>query len=197
MPVNVNFILFGNFETLDVFGPAEVLGRVPEYDLRFNSLSGGLIRSAQSAEIMTQPLDKIDEGGIVVIPGGQGTRQLADEAGFIGKLRAIAGKASWVLTVCTGSGLLAKTGLLDGMAATGNKMAFEWVKSTGRKVRWRKRARWVADGKYYTSSGISAGLDMALGFVSDRFGETRARDLAGVMEYSWSADKDSDPFAVL
>ncbi|MDR1084609.1 MAG: DJ-1/PfpI family protein [Deltaproteobacteria bacterium] len=195
--MNVNFILFDNFETLDLFGPAEVLGRMPEYSLRFNSLSGGLIKSAQAAEIMTRPSDEIEEGGIVVIPGGQGTRQLADEAGFIGKLKTVAGKASWVLTVCTGSGLLAKTGLLDGMAATGNKIAFEWVKSTGREVRWQKRARWVADGKYYTSSGISAGIDMALGFISDRFGETRAKDLARVMEYSWSADKDSDPFAVL
>jgi transcriptional regulator GlxA family with amidase domain len=51
--------------------------------------------------------------------------------------------------------------------------------------------------KYYTSSGISAGIDMSLGFIADRFGEERAKEIARKMEYKWENDKENDPFAVI
>lgn len=58
-----------------------------------------------------------------------------------------------------------------------------------------EKARWVADRKYYTSSGISAGIDMTLGFVSDRFGKDKAIKIANDMEYIWNDDCTNDIFA--
>ena len=124
-----------------------------------------------------------------------GTRPLVKDKAFLARLKEKAEGAEYVLTVCTGSALLAGTGLLDGRKATSNKMAFEWVKSCGEKVLWQPSARWTADGKYYTASGVSAGIDMALGFMWDRFGAEKARTIARNTEYVWNSDPEKDPFA--
>jgi transcriptional regulator GlxA family with amidase domain len=138
----------------------------------------------------------MDPEGALLIPGGMGTRSLVDDEGFIGKLALPAGKAPFVLTVCTGSALLAKTGLLDGRNATSNKKAFPWVQSTRPEVNWIKRARWVVDDKFYTSSGVSAGIDMALGFVKDIHGPRKAHEIRDTIEYVWNEDSTVDPFAL-
>ena len=99
-----------------------------------------------------------------------------------------------MLTVCTGTSLLARTGLLDGKKATSNKKAFEWVKTNGKDVLWNERARWTVDGKYYTSSGVTAGMDMTLGFLEERHGIELALRIATDIEYLWIQDKDNDLF---
>lgn len=76
-----------------------------------------------------------------------------------------------------------------------NKNAMEWVHSANPNVCWMNRARWVVDQKYYTASGISAGIDMALGFIADRFGNRRAEEIAKSLEYVWNSDPDEDPFS--
>jgi putative intracellular protease/amidase len=191
--MDINCLLFDNFETLDLFGPVEVLGKVKECRIRYFSIGGGEIVNGDNIRIITENIDKIENYDVFLIPGGKGTRTLVDDNKFIRKLKAIAEKSLWCLTICTGSALLAKTGLLDGSEATSNKTAFEWVKTNGERVKWRYEARWVADKKYYTSSGISAGIDMSLGFISDRFGEERAKETAKRMEYEWN--KPATPFS--
>lgn len=193
--MKVNVVLFPDFETLDAFGAAEILSRVGEYGLRFFSASGGLVVSRQGVRVATEKQSDADFAGILLVPGGHGTRSLVKDADFIGQLAGAAEKSQYCLTVCTGSALLAKTGLLDGRRATSNKKAMDWVKSVGPRVAWVDCARWVVDGKFYTSSGVSAGIDMALGFVSDRFGPERAESIADGIEYLWNSDRDSDPFA--
>lgn len=102
-----------------------------------------------------------------------------------------------MLTVCTGSLLVAKTGLLNGRKATSKKKALPMVMKTVPQVnRQKKKARWVVDGRFYTSSGISAGMDMALGFIADRYGEEEAQRIAGFTEYRRIADPSDDPFAI-
>lgn len=102
-----------------------------------------------------------------------------------------------MLTVCTGSLLVAKTGLLNGRKATSNKKALPMVMKTVPQVnRQKKKARRVVDGRFYTSSGISAGMDMALGFIADRYGEEEAQRIAGFTEYRRIADPSDDPFAI-
>lgn len=81
-------------------------------------------------------------------------------------LKHLAEESHFCLSICTGSALLAKCGVLNNIKATSNKKALEWVKQTNENVIWIDKARWVVDGKFYTSSGVSAGMDMALGFVS-------------------------------
>lgn len=193
--MDINILLFSDFETLDAFGPVEILGRVEEYRLRYFSIDGGIISSKQGTEIVTEKLENMDFGGILLIPGGQGTRSLINDKIFIEKLASIVTKSKYCLTVCTGAALIAKTNLLNGRKATSNKKAFEWVKSLNTNVLWIKHARWVVDDKFYTSSGVSAGIDMALGFVADTIGLERANNIAESVEYIWNSDKDKDSFA--
>ena len=69
--------------------------------------------------------------------------------------------------------------------------------STSNKVNWIQKARWVVDGKFYTSSGVSAGMDMALGFISDQYGLASAKQIALDIEYLWNDDKDEDIFSTV
>lgn len=90
---------------------------------------------------------------------------------------------------------MAKTGLLDRNSATSNKRSLEWVMESSDKVKWVRKARLVVDGKYYTSSGVSADIDMALGFVSDIKEFEIARQIAHRIEYYWPQDKEIDQFS--
>ncbi len=196
MPTRFAVILFDRFETLDVFGPVEIVGALPEkYAVEFYSAEGGLVRSTQNVRTETLPMSDIGGDYLLFVPGGMGTRTLVNDAAFVDALTTLARNAKLVLTVCTGSGLLAKTGLLKGLRATTNKRAFEWAASNDREVRWLKKARWVRDGKFYTSSGVSAGMDMALGFLADAEGRAVAEEIARNIEYLWNDDQENDPFA--
>lgn len=197
--MNFDVILFDDFETLDAMGPVEVIGCLKKflekfYNINFYSQNGGLITSSQQTQIQTRPLSEIKEVHTILIPGGMGIRKEVANSELIQMINDLSIKAKYVLTVCTGSALLAKTGLLDGLKATSNKISFDWVVEQRREVEWQRKARWVTDGKFYTSSGISAGTDMALGFVNDTMGEKTARITAKIMEYVWNTDKDNDPF---
>lgn len=192
--MDINILLFHDFETLDAFGPVEIFSRIDEYRLRFLSAEGGMIQSRQGTAIATESVGEADHTGILLVPGGQGTRSLVNDTDFTDILRRVADRSAYCLTVCTGSALLAKTGLLDCRKATSNKRAFDWVRSVNTKVDWVSCARWVVDGKFYTSSGVSAGMDMSLGFIRDRFGNDTAEKIADGIEYLWNSDKESDPF---
>ena len=101
------------------------------------------------------------------------------------------------MSVCTGSALLAKAGLLDGLAATSNKMFFDLARSQGDLVEWQESARWVDAGQYVTSSGVSAGTDMALAVIERLFGAELAAQVVNYTEYQWHRQADEDPFAQL
>jgi transcriptional regulator GlxA family with amidase domain len=192
-----NIFLFEQFETLDAFGPAEIIGKLPdEYKLDCFSLKGGVVTSSQNLRVCTRPAKEIAGGGILLIPGGMGTRELVADETFIETLFGLARGSEYVLSVCTGAALLSKTGLLDGKKATTNKRAFHWVCSQNARVDWQKSARWTVDGNIYTASGISAGMDMALGFVAQMHGKDQAGDLAARIEYIWNDNKEKDPFAL-
>ncbi|WP_201576794.1 DJ-1/PfpI family protein [Psychrobacter immobilis] len=189
-------LLFDDFETLDLFGPIEMFGCLPEhYRLQFASLSGGIIRSKHGVAMQTVAVTELAyQTDIVLMVGGMGTRQQVYHKPFLQALRALVEHADWALSVCTGSALLAKAGVLDGKRATSNKLSWQWVISQSDKVDWVEQARWVVDGKFYTSSGVSAGMDMALGFITDRHDIERARQIAHYTEYRWQENSDIDDF---
>jgi putative intracellular protease/amidase len=193
--MNINIMLFDNFETLDIFGPVEILSRETKHVLKYYSLNGGMVTSAQGLRVETENINTADDNGILVLPGGRGTRNLVNDKDFLSTLKEIGEQAIFCLSICTGSALFAKAGLLDGREATSNKKAIAWVMSTSNKVKWLKKARWVVDGKFYTSSGVSAGMDMSLGFIRDQYGLDNAEQIARDIEYIWNADKDEDMFA--
>lgn len=192
---NIGILLFNNFETLDVFGPVEIFGRLKDlYHIEFYSLEGGIVTSSQNVKILTQKLSEKDQFDIFLIPGGMGTRKEVGHEQMISTISGISASSAHVLTVCTGSALLAKTGQINGLSATSNKRSFDWVVSQGAKVNWIKKARWTVDGKYYTSSGVSAGMDMTLGFIRDIHGIDLARKIAYEIEYTWQENKEVDEF---
>lgn len=194
--MQVAILLFDDFETLDVFGPVEILGRLQHhYQVSFYSAFGGLVNNTHGISILTKKLDEIKDGtDLFLVPGGHGTRPAVNDIALIDNIRQISAGSQYVLSVCTGSALLAKAGLLDGRNATSNKRAFDWVISQSEKVHWIKKARWVKDGKFYTSAGVSAGMDMTLGFLSDLHGIEFARKVAFEIEYTWVEDRDHDHF---
>jgi len=194
--MTVAVLLFEDFETLDVFGPVEILGRLKDkFQVSFYSISGGLIKNSHGVSILTENMEEIRDGvDIFLIPGGHGTRKEVDNILLIDKIRGISLASKFVFTVCTGSALLAKTGLLNARNATSNKRAFDWVTTQGENVNWIRKARWTKDEKYYTSAGVSAGMDMTLGFLSDIHGIEFARKVAFEIEYNWVEDMNDDNF---
>lgn len=189
-------LVFDDFETLDLFGPIQMFGCLPEhYRIQFASMTGGLIRNHHNVAIETVALtDLTSQTDILLIVGGMGTRQLIEDVAFLQILAAMANHATWVLSVCTGSALLAKSGVLDGKRATSNKLAWQWVTTQSDHVQWLPQARWVVDGKFYTSSGVSAGMDMTLGFIADRQSMDVARQVAHYCEYQWQNNSGLDDF---
>ena len=132
---------------------------------------------------------------MLLIPGGWGENTRVDVKPYLDWIRSAAERAEYVLTVCTGAALLASTGFLDGRAATTNKALYRWATSKGPRARWVAEARWVQDGKVFTSSGVSAGIDMALAALAAMEGMQVAEAVAKGCEYRWEKNAKSDPFA--
>ncbi|MEO1367421.1 MAG: DJ-1/PfpI family protein, partial [Acidobacteriota bacterium] len=79
---------------------------------------------------------------------------------------------------------------------TSNKLHFHRARESRGAVDWIEKARWVDDGDVVTSSGVSAGMDMALHVVSRLFGVEQAEQIATWTEYVWNRDPGNDPFVV-
>lgn len=193
----VDVVLFDRFELLDVFGPLELYGAMRDrFAIRLIGPAGGPVASAQGPAVVADyGYADAPVPGMVLVPGGIGTRTLVEDRGFCEWLTAWAAEAELVTSVCTGSAVLAAAGLLDGYRATSNKRSFDWVVSQGPKVEWVARARWVQDRDRWTSSGVAAGMDMTLAVIAGLHGEPLAGDLAEAVEYEWHRDPAWDPFA--
>ena len=189
-------LVFDDFETLDLFGPIELFGSLPnDFRIQFASMKGGIIHNHHGVALQTVAVAELaQQTNILLVVGGKGTRPLINDSNFLHTLITLADNADWVLSVCTGSALLAKAGILDHKRATSNKRAWQWVTEQSTAVHWVKQARWVVDGKFYTSSGVTAGMDMALGFIADRHGLDSAKAVADYTEYRWQEDSRLDDF---
>ena len=194
---SIGVVLFPEFELLDVFGPLEMFGMAPEsFDIPIAAARGGDVASKQGPRsVVEHAFDEAPQYDILLVPGGRGTRQEVDNANLLEWLRRQSEGAELVTSVCTGSALLARAGILDGVRATTNKRSFEWATSQGENVRWEKEARWVEDGKFFTSSGVSAGMDMSLAVIDRLLGHETAEQIAIWTEYEWHQQPGWDPFA--
>jgi len=172
----IGALLFEGFELLDVFGPLEAWGMLASagrWKVVTTAAGTGSVASAQGpravADYALVECPKLD---VILVPGGPGTRrEVSHEA------------------------LLARAGLLDGRRATTNKAVFGWVAEQGPAVQWIKEARWVEDGPFVTSSGVSAGIDMTLAVIARLVSKEVAEGIAVRMEYDWHRDASWDPFA--
>jgi transcriptional regulator GlxA family with amidase domain len=193
----LGIVLYPKFELLDVYGPAEMFGNLkPKLRVVMVAAAAGPVASAQGPRVVADyGFGDCPELDLVLVPGGYGTLTELKNEKLHDWLRQRAAKAEIMMSVCSGSALLAKAGLLDGRRATSNKQYFGIAVGAGPKVQWVKEARWVDDGDRVTSSGVSAGTDMALHVVARLFGQETAEKLAEGTEYQWHRDADKDPFA--
>jgi len=196
-PIQIGAVLFEGFELLDFYGPLEMFGLL-ENEARIAVVAEkiGAVKSSGGPNGMADATLADSSGfDVLLVPGGIGTRKQIANAPFLTELKRLAEASRIVATVCTGSFLLARTGLLDGHKATSNKRVFQLVKSNAPRVNWMAKARWVEDGKYFTSSGVSAGMDMTLAVIAKLRGREKSLEIASRAEYEWHEDRSWDPFA--
>lgn len=190
-------LFYPAWEMLDTCGPLEIFGNLQGMvEVVTVAQHAGPVTSVQGPAIVaTYGFDDCPPLDLLLIPGGLGTRAEIDNPAMIDWLRRVVPRCEVTMTVCTGTALLARAGLLDGRRATTNKMFFQWVADQGPRVEWIKVARWVDDGDIVTASGVSAGIDMALAVVARLFGPELSDNLAIATEYDWHRDANWDPFA--
>ena len=205
-------LLFQAFELLDVFGPLDalqILSRKYRMDLSLISSSSTLdpvstrprapgmnpMNSTFFQSVLpTHTIKDAPDLDVLIIPGGLGTRA-PDLNATIDYIRTTYPKLQYLITVCTGAGLAAQAGVLDSRRATTNKGSWANTVALGPKVKWEGHARWTVDGNIWTSSGISAGIDVTFAFIQHVYGDDEATDLANLMEYERHQDPKRDPFA--
>ncbi|MDH3691947.1 MAG: DJ-1/PfpI family protein [Gammaproteobacteria bacterium] len=198
-PMKVGVVLFEGFELLDIFGPLEMFGMLPgQFNIHLVVEGSNPVASAQGPRsVIDDSFASAKQYDILLVPGGPGARTEVNNPTILDWLRHASQISTFVTSVCTGSALLAKSDVLDGRRATTNKYAFNWVTTQGEKVRWIYEARWIEDGKFFTSSGVSAGMDMTLGLIERILGRESSEQLVNCAEYEWHSDSSRDPFAVL
>lgn len=190
-------LVFPGFETLDYFGPMEMLGGFgKETEIITVAKGRDPVPSVHGQRIM---IDKTtaekNDYDLLFIPGGDSALNEAKDEELLQWIRETSANAERVMAVCTGTVLLGIAGVLDGRKATTNKLDFTRTVPLAPNVDWVKEARWVEDGKFFTSSGVSAGMDMALAVMADLFGMAMADRIAVGCEYEWHKDSSRDPFA--
>ncbi|MEM8749189.1 MAG: DJ-1/PfpI family protein [Pseudomonadota bacterium] len=190
-------LVFPEFQTLDFFGPIEMLaGFRDEIELVTVANEAGPVPSRHGQRIVVDKLiSEKSDYDLLFIPGGDSALIAAEDEELMQWVRDVSVGAERVFAVCTGTILLGMTGLLDGRRATTNKQDFTSTVHLAPNVEWVKKARWVEDGKFFTSSGVSAGMDMALAVAESLFGRDKADEMAEGSEYTWHSDPDWDPFA--
>nr|QGV12923.1 class I glutamine amidotransferase-like protein [Auricularia cornea] len=211
--LTVAVCFFPDAQLLDFAGPLDVLGALdaartilsppPSQLLKFTYVGPDRLvtptagprvaMDATYAELVA--LENATQFDVVLVPGGWGTTPRIVPPDLLRFLQQQAPGAKYVMSVCTGAWLLAQAGLLDGKHATTNKALFDVVTSrSSSHIEWVHHARWVVDGKFWTSSGVTAGLDMTFAWVSQLVGQDVADQIAGVIEHTPLA-QDDDVFA--
>ncbi|KAI9741794.1 MAG: hypothetical protein M1834_000180 [Cirrosporium novae-zelandiae] len=212
LSINYGMVLFPGFQALDVFGPLDALNllsskaqvklsliahskdpvsTMPPSDIHRNPTNS----SCSQSIIPTHTFKNAPPLDVLIVPGGLGTRVEENIKPIVDFVKQRYPELSYLISVCTGAGILAKAGILDGRRATTNKMAFEEIKSWRTEVKWVPAARWVVDGNIYTAAGISAGIDTTLAFIQNIYGEALAEKIANEMEYDRHIDPSWDPFS--
>ncbi|UUY04389.1 GlxA family transcriptional regulator [Svornostia abyssi] len=173
-------------QPLDAIGPVEVFhtaslvrGRTPAYAIEVVTPGGGVVTTRSGLRLLADPLPQdtttIDT---LLIAGGEGTRAAARDDDLLAWVRTVAATARRTTSVCTGSFVLAATGLLDGRRATTHWMWCDLLQRSFPAVAVEPDPIYVRDGKLWTSAGVTAGMDLALALVEDDLGPEIALEVA-------------------
>jgi transcriptional regulator GlxA family with amidase domain len=175
-------VIYQGMTQLDFTAPHTVFSRIPNSETIVASLGGGAVGADGGLTFAgTTPIAEVDRCDLLFFPGGVSATEVASDAAFMGEAKRLASGARYLTSVCTGSLILAATGLLKGRRA-----ACHWA--------WRDMlslfdvipdpARVVRDGDIITAGGVTSGIDFALVVAAELAGETFAQALQLNLEYA-------------
>lgn len=179
--MNIAIVLYDGVTALDFVGPSDILSRWPGAKIHFVASSDEPLRTDSGLPIRrTHDLDDLETPDLLLVPGS--TRPLAPLADERLKawVRVAASSASWTTSVCTGAGVLAAAGVLDGKRATTHWAFRDALAAMGAEV---VPERIVIDGHIATAAGVSAGIDLALALTARVHGDDLAQVLQLAIEY--------------
>lgn len=181
--MKIAIVLFDRFTALDAVGPYEVFNMLPEAETVFVAEQTGPVRNQSGNLALTADatLGEVGRPDIVVVPGGPGQQAQMTDGPLHEWLRSVDKTSTWTTSVCTGSLILAATGLLTGRRATSHWMALGELEPHGVTP---VNERVVFDGKYVTAAGVSSGIDMALSLVGRLAGDEAAQTIQLMIEYA-------------
>ncbi len=197
IPLIVGILIFDDVEILDVAGPFEVFAVTrlnDEQQLQQSSPFKVYLISETNKQIIAigglrftpdVTINNCPELDLLIIPGGWGTRKESKNKILVKWIGNQFTKDRLIASVCTGSCLLGKAGLLDGRNATTHWLAFDFLQESAPQARILKNVRFTLTEPIFTSAGISAGIDLALRIVSHFFGIEVGQATARQMEYPY------------
>jgi cyclohexyl-isocyanide hydratase len=183
--MQVNIILVPEMVQLDITGPYEVLARVSNWNIDLVAESLNPVKTDRGLVILpTQTRQSAKPSDLLVVPGGAGIDIAMLDTSWVDYVRKEATSARHVFGICTGAFLLAAAGVLKGRLAGAHWQARDLLSQVGVIP---SDERIVIDGKFYTSGGVTSGIDAALKVVADIEGINTAQKIQLAMEY------DPDP----
>lgn len=179
----MGFVVFDGVTLLDVSGPGEVLHQAVLAGHAYTPVlisprggavatSSGLVLAGTTAAADVGPLDT------VVVAGAERLTEPVLDGELLSVVGTLAGQAARVASVCTGAFVLAELGLLDGRKATTHWRHAAAFARRYPRVQVEPDVIHVRDGRYITSAGITAGIDLALSLVEEDHGADVARGIA-------------------
>lgn len=196
----VGILIFPDVEVLDFCGPFEVFSvtrtdetrrreELSPYDVRLVADRAGQVVATGGLKVIADHgLEDCPALDMLVVPGGWGTRPALQDERLLGWIAARGKQVPTLASVCTGSMLLGKVGLLDGLRATTHWKSLTWMRESYPAVAVVEDEHVVQDGRVFTSAGISAGIDLALRIVARDHGDAIAQATARHMEYPFPTD---------
>jgi putative intracellular protease/amidase len=183
----VAMLMFDGVQIIDYAAPYEVFSQVG-FTVYTVSREGKMVTAAQGLKSQVDhSYASAPQADIVVVPGGDVHHIEHDEA-TLAWLRKQASAADHVMSVCTGSFILGRSGLLDGASATTFHRSFDAMEKEFPRVKVVRDQRWVDAGKVVTSSGLASGIDTSLHVVAEMRGLKTARSIAMQLEYDWDPE---------
>lgn len=186
----IGILLFDDVEELDAVGPWEVLAwwcaRFPDDDWAVTTFSrdGQVVRCAKGLRVLPDhSYDTVPPLEVLLYPGGRGISPHLDDDEQLAWVRAQRAAVPVLTSVCTGSLLYAKAGLLQNRPATTYYGAVDRLAELDPTIEVRPADRFVDDGDVVTAAGVSAGIDMALHLVARFAGVERAREVRRGIQY--------------
>lgn len=183
----IGLLLFEDFTAMDVSGPLEVFASVSEvtsnsYELLTVGLEVGVVRAESGIGFVADmSIDQVAQLDTLVIPGGKGTRNKALQQTLAPWLQALSANCRRIVSVCTGSFILASSGLLDGQAATTHWAFVDEFRQRFPAVKLSEDALFIINDGLATSAGIASGIDLSLKLVENDLGSAVAAKVARFM----------------